>query len=72
MKRNRDPKIENTAQAEAFQRMAGNEQETISLYAADFHSVIRDYKRTHAGEIPTADDLLWIENQILNRDITEG
>jgi hypothetical protein len=71
MERNRDPKIENTAQAGAFERMADNELDTISLYAADFRSVIRDYKRSHAGEIPTADDFLWIENQILNRKITE-
>ena len=72
MKRHRDPKVENTAQAEAFQRMAGNEQETISLYAADFHRVISDFKSTHSGEVPTADDLLWIESQILGRDVTEG
>ena len=71
MKRNRDPKIENTAQAKAFERMTENESETISLYAADFRSVIRDYERKHAGEIPTADDLLWIENEILNKKMTE-
>jgi hypothetical protein len=71
MKRNRDPRIENTAQAEAFDRMAENELDTISLFSADFSSVIRDYGRKHAGEIPTADDFLWIENQILNRKIPE-
>lgn len=71
MKRKRDTKMENLAQAEAFRRLNGNELDLISLYAADFRKIITDYESTHEGEAPSADDLLWIESEQKGRDITE-
>jgi len=69
MKR-RKTKEENQIQAEAFQRMQGNELELISRYAADFREIIDDFEATN-GRVPTADDLLWLESQHQERDITQ-
>lgn len=63
-------KRENRAQVEAFRRMAGNELELITLYAADFRQIIKDFEVTY-GRVPSADDLLWIESELKGRDITE-
>ena len=63
---------ENLAQAEAFRRISGNELDLISLYAADFRTIITDYEHTHDGHVPSADDLLWIESEHEGRDIREG
>ena len=69
MKKNKNIKAENRAQAEAFRRMAGNELELIRLYASDFRQIITDFEVNY-GRVPTADDLLWIESQLKGRDIT--
>ncbi|MDZ8119686.1 hypothetical protein [Pontiella agarivorans] len=61
---------ENRVQAEAFLRMHGNELKLIELYAADFRRIITDFETAY-GRIPTADDLLWIESEVLGRDITD-
>lgn len=71
MTRKRDTKLENLAQAEAFLRIQGDEMDMITLYAADFRKIISDFERTHRGQVPTADDLLWIESELLGRDITQ-
>lgn len=71
MKRKRDTKLENLAQAEAFQRIKGDELDMITLYAADFRRIITEFEQTHEGEVPTADDLLWIESEQQGHDITE-
>lgn len=71
MKRKRDTKMENLAQAEAFRRIQGDELDMITLYAADFRKIINEFERTHDGEVPSADDLLWIESEQQGRDITE-
>jgi hypothetical protein len=71
MKRKRDTKLENLAQAEAFRRIQGDEMDTINLYAADFRSIITEYERAHDGEVPTADELLWIESRRLGHNITD-
>ena len=71
MKRKRDTKLENLAQAEAFRRIQGDELDMINLYAADFRRIITEYERTHDGEVPTADDLLWIESIHKGRDISK-
>jgi hypothetical protein len=70
MKRKGNTKKENLAQAEAFRRIQGDELEMITLYAADFRRIITEFERTHEGEVPTADDLLWIESQHAGHDIT--
>ena len=71
MTRKRDTKLENLAQAEAFSRIHGDELDMIHLYAADFRRIITEYERAHDGEVPSADDLLWIESERKGRDITE-
>jgi hypothetical protein len=63
--------LENLAQAEAFRRIQGDELDLINLYAADFRRIITEYERTHEGEVPTADDLLWIESRRLGHDIRD-
>ena len=65
-------KEENQAQAEAFSRMQGDELELISRYAADFRKIITEFEYAHAGMVPTADDLLWIESEKKGRDITKA
>ena len=64
-------KAENRSQAEAFRRMQGNELELIRVYAADFRTIITEYELAHAGHVPSADDLLWLESQRQGRDITQ-
>lgn len=71
MKRKKDTKLENLAQVEAFSRIQGDELDMITLYAADFRKIITEFERTHDGEVPTADDLLWIESENEGRDITQ-
>ena len=61
---------ENLAQAEAFRRITGNILELISLYAVDFRQIITEFEFDH-GRVPSADDLLWIESELLGRDITQ-
>jgi hypothetical protein len=63
---------ENLAQAEAFRRLHNNEQDLITLFAADFLKVINDFERYNDERIPMADDLLWIESELRKQDITEG
>ena len=70
MKKKRNTKQENLAQAEAFRRISGNELDLITLYAADFRKIITDFECNHDGRVPTADDLLWIESELQGRDIT--
>lgn len=65
-------KAENRIQAEAFRRMHGNVLQLIPVYAEDFRQIIKDYKATHNGQPPTADDLIWIESEHKGRDITVG
>lgn len=62
---------ENKAQAEAFQRMPGNELDLIQVYASDFREIITEYEASHEGHVPSADDLLWLESQRRGRDITQ-
>lgn len=61
----------NLIQAEAFQRMKGNELELINQYAADFRDIISEFEMLHGGRLPSADDLLWITSERKGRDITE-
>lgn len=63
-------RVENRVQAEAFQRMTGNELELIKLYAANFRRIITDFKR-NLDRLPSADDLIWIESETRGHDITE-
>lgn len=71
MKKN-NTKAENRVQAEAFRRMQGNVLELIPLYAADFRQIITEFKSTHDGKVPSADDLIWLESELQGRDITQG
>ena len=71
MKRKRNTKEENLAQAEALRRMKGDKLELISQYAADFRKIITDFEFTHNGRAPSADDLIWIESEHEGHDITE-
>ena len=71
MKGKRDTtKKENLVQAEAFRRINGNELDLITRYAAHFRRIITEFERDHDGQVPTAEDLLWIESEKLGRDIT--
>ena len=63
---------ENLAQLEAFQRIEGNELELISRYAADFRKIIIDFEAAQNGNVPSADDLLWIASEHLGYDITKA
>lgn len=63
-------RVENRVQAEAIQRMTGNELELIKLYAANFRRIITDFKR-NLDRLPSADDLIWIESETRGHDITE-
>jgi len=64
-------KAENRVQAEAFRHMRGTALELIPQYAEDFRDIIAQYEAAHEGDVPSADDLLWIESQRQGRDITE-
>jgi hypothetical protein len=43
----------------------------IHLYAADFRRIITEYEQTHGGDVPSADELLWIESERKGHDITD-
>lgn len=64
-------KEENRAQAEAFRKMHGDALELIPIYAADFRDIISEFELAHDGQVPTAEDLLWLESQRKGRDSTE-
>ena len=64
-------KAENWAQAEAFRRIHGDVLELIPLYAADFREIISEFESTHKGQVPTADELLWLESARKGRDVTQ-
>ena len=64
-------KAENRAQLEAFSRMKGNILETIDLYAADFRIIIWEFELAHEGQVPTANDLIWIASERQGWDITK-
>jgi hypothetical protein len=69
--KNKNVKVENRVQAEAFGRMNGNVLELIPLYAAGFRQIINEFEHVH-GRVPSADELLWLESEHLGRDITQN
>lgn len=71
MKRKRDTRMDNLAQAETFRRVADGETGLINLFAADFRRIITEFERSHDGKAPPADGLLWIESEQPDSDLPE-
>lgn len=69
---NKSIKAENWVQVEAIRRINGDVLEIIKDYASDFRQIICEFELMHEGEVPSADDLIWLISERKGCDVTDN
>jgi hypothetical protein len=42
--------------------------DTLTILGAEFRDTINDWERTHGGEVPSAEVLIWLAGEHLGKD----